>query len=111
MSGHTLSLRPTMPCSVWIWTGAGGGGGSGGACQPGFLHLFNLFCLALVAVSGLWTTTSALSGAGIGPVSLGSCRGTTGHGRNRQSKAAAGSAAAAAAASEILFPRFPASIP
>lgn len=103
MSRHTLAPSPIMPCSAWAWMG------DSGACQPGFLHLFNLFCLALpVAVSGLWTTRSALSGSGIGPVSLGSCRDSTGHGKSKYSKAAAESAAVA---SEILFPWVPASIP
>jgi hypothetical protein len=62
MSRHTLAPSPIMPCSAWAWIG------DSGACQPGFLHLFNLFCLALpVAVSGLWTTRSALSGSGNRP--------------------------------------------
>lgn len=99
------SLAPTVPCSAWAWMG------DSGACQPWLPpSLQDLFCLALsVAVSGLWTTRSALSSTGLGPVSLGSCHDTMEHERSRQSTAAA--ASAAAAASEILFPRVPASIP
>lgn len=101
LSRYTLVPSPIMPCSALAWFG-------GQWCLPTWLPpSLHLFCRALpVAVSGLWTTRSALSG--IGPISLGSCLDTTGHGRSTQSKAAAGSAAAASA---ILFPRVPASIP